>query len=86
MSQLQDHLDSLKGRHAPLPLPSSEVLFQAKRLRDVGMDYTAVSQAMGVYHGEYLSVGGWVMRFKRAGLHEPKHHPNGTRRVPPVRP
>lgn len=88
--QLQASLDALRNRNVtpfnnevPLPLAPAQRVLQAKRLRDIGMDYTAVAQAMGVYHGEWYSAGAWVERLKRAGMHEPKHHANGSKRVPP---
>lgn len=80
---LQEQVDALRRRQAPIPLTPIQQVMQAAMLRDTGMDYTAISQAMGVYHGAWYSPAGWNYRLRRNGLHEPKHYANGSHRVPP---
>jgi hypothetical protein len=54
----------------PPPLPimtEADALKQAKRLRDLGCSFPAISLVMGDYHGQWASKAAWRDRLERPG-------------------
>lgn len=70
--RLQDHLNLMRTGQPLVRLTRAQQLWQAKRLRDLGMNYAAIALVMGSYHGEWITGGGWSYRLRRAGLHRPQ--------------
>ncbi len=79
---LQAHLAYMRKRDAPLPLSHSQGNLAALHLRVRGLTYSAIALVMADYHGLHLSEAGWRGRLREMGA-EPRHHPNGTLRIPP---
>lgn len=79
---LQEKLDVLRHQNVPLPLVGIPEITQALRLRKAGLTYDGIAKTMQVYHGSTRSGDAWRAALRDAGA-PPKHHLNGTRRVPP---
>lgn len=79
---LQEKLDALKADGTPIPLVGVQAIQQALRLRRAGLTYGTIATVMRVYHGSSKPGESWRNTLRTYGA-EPKHHANGSRRVPP---
>jgi hypothetical protein len=79
---LQQSLALMRAHDAPLPLTEGQALAQAMRLRQHGMTYRTIAMVVGTYHGVYYAEDWWRRNLRSRGF-PPRHHANGTLRVPP---
>jgi hypothetical protein len=79
---LQQSLALMRAHQAPLPLLNGQATAQAMRLRQRGLTYQTIAVVMGTYHGVYKSETAWRSALRSKGA-PPRHHNNGSLRVPP---